>query len=139
MAVIKLMLWILIIILLVVSFPKSCGDNTPEVNKTVEASCIGLELPFTTKTASSKEIKWCSGFCSEKDIPKAKIESEEEKTTSSAPDFIGGFVKPLKKAVIPIILIFGIIMIIKWMGSMKKKGKMQSSNKILVEYSRPKS
>ncbi|VVB78599.1 Uncharacterised protein [uncultured archaeon] len=114
-----LIVWILLIVLLVLVFPKSCG-RTDQLSKAIEYSCMGLNAPFFSNLNSN--YNWCYGICLEKSI---KQEIPTNQTDQSNPGagsgFLSDFVDSIKKVALPLLLIFVTLGVIKFLSSLKGK------------------
>jgi len=108
---------IIILILFVVFFPKTCG-KIDFISEVTEFSCQGIDAPFIN---IKNNYSWCYGICWEKSIEEKQINN---KIDTSQEEVLGPFAG-LKKVLIekgPILLgIVFLIGILKWMGSLKAR------------------
>jgi hypothetical protein len=119
---VMLIIYLILFILFVVFFPKTCGQ-TDYISKTTKFNCQGIEAPFiNVKTNYS----WCYGICMEKSIQASdQNQSSQNKTSDSVNDSALGPFTELKKVLIekgPILI--GIIFlagILKWIGSLRAR------------------
>jgi hypothetical protein len=112
--------WLLITVLVVFIFPKTCGS--PEVNERTEHHCVGIPLFASKAIYSNKTYNWCSGVCLAVDAPPVeRNETEEEE----GPRFITGMISDVEKLILPLVGIFVLIAVIAWIGSMTKKDKTE--------------
>ena len=117
------LMWILLIILIVYSFPKPCGYRIFENNElilksgNIEYDCLGFEDHLLTKMKENSTVQFCYGFCLEN-----SIESEEVNNTpinsggTPLPDILVETLKGLSKALfifIIIVLLIIFFMILK--------------------------
>lgn len=113
------LIWMILIFLLILTFPKSCGNKIP--SEFIEYNCLGFRTPFLSQIEKSQNPqKWCSGFCFSK--TKKMIESNKTKEDLSG-GFLGGMIEPFIKVIPTILLVFSIIFIIRWITSVKKKNR----------------
>lgn len=112
-------IWIILILLLILTFPKSCGHKIP--SEFVEYTCAGFQTPFLSQIEKSENPqKWCSGICFSKTKKMIEPNKTEEDITKSP---LGGITEPFVKIISVLILIFIVITILKWVSSIKKANR----------------
>jgi len=113
------LIWVGLIILLILTFPKSCGNITP--SEFVEYICIGFQTPFLSQIEKSDNPQiWCSGMCFSKTKKMIEPNNTEPDITKSS---LGGVAEPFIKVIPVLILIFVVIAFLKWIGSIKKANR----------------
>jgi len=110
-------IWILVILLLVIIFPKTCG-RTDYVSSVIKYSCTGLQAPFFSNI--NDKYNWCYGICFEKTIKKESSQTNET-TKQSTPAFVSDIYKSLKGVLYPLVIILVIIGILKYISGLKGK------------------
>ncbi len=109
--------WIPLIILLIFSFPKTCGNITN--SEYMDYSCAGFRTPFLTSLQSSNNSQeWCSGICFSK--TKKMIEPNKTEENIQEPNPFVGITESFGKIIPILLLIFIVIGVLKWLGTAKK-------------------
>jgi hypothetical protein len=119
------LIWIPLIVLVIMLFPKSCGFKNPSAEYTYK--CSGFNTPFLSQVEkSANPQQWCSGVCISKSIPKNKTTADQTSSIEDDSDSIipistvtGSFGKVVP-AIFGILLVIGIV---NWISSFKKKNK----------------
>ena len=114
------LIWIPLIILIVMLFPKSCGFKN--LSEEMTYKCSGFKTPFLSGIEKSNNPQeWCSGICISKTIKKINnsVTNETVQPTESSP--ISGVADSFGKVVPGMFGILLIIGILNWIGSLKKK------------------
>lgn len=113
------LIWIPLIILLILMFPKSCGFQNP--SESVSYKCYGFKTPFLSEIKKTDNLQqWCSGICASKSIninPLNQKNQAEEQTPFS------GLTDSFAKVIPSLLIVFIIIGVLKWFGSLKNKNK----------------
>ena len=112
----SLVLWALIIILLILVFPKTCG-RTDYISKVIYYGCMGIEAPFFSSI--NDKYNWCYGICLESSIQQPDEINQTKPQEDSS--FISGISQSLKKVIFPLIMIFAAIGIIKFISTLKAR------------------
>lgn len=113
------LIWIPLILLLIFIFPKSCGHKIP--SEFVEYTCAGFKAPFLSEIEKSENPQeWCSGICLSETKRMIEPNKTEQKTNISQSPF-RGIAKSFEKVIPILLVIFLIIIVLKWMSSFKKK------------------
>lgn len=111
------LIWIPLIILVIMLFPKSCGFKNPSTD--VDYRCSGFKTPFLSQIENSDNPQqWCSGICFSKSItppPKNKTPGPDDQTPFSGMTDSFGKVVP---SLFGILLIVGLL---RWIGTFQKK------------------
>ncbi len=114
------LIWIPLILLLVFSFPKTCGTAIP--SEFMEYTCAGFKAPFLTSLQSSNNSQeWCSGICFSK--TKKMIEPNKTQENTESPNPLIGVTESFGKVVPVILLILIVIGALRWIGSAKKSSQ----------------
>lgn len=110
-------IWILVILLLVLVFPKTCG-RTNYVSSVIDYNCKGIQAPFFSNI--NDKYNWCYGICIEKTIKK-EFNQTNETVKSSAPAFVSDISKPIMGILYPLAIILIAIGMLKIISSLKGK------------------
>lgn len=117
-------LYLILFILFVVFFPKTCGQ-TDYISTITEYSCQGISAPFINIRTN---YNWCYGVCIEKSIDSLGLNDNpgySNQTDNSVNEEVLGPFAGLKKVLVekgPVLIgIFFLIGILKWIGSLKAR------------------
>jgi hypothetical protein len=108
--------WILLIVFIIIIFPKTCG--TINSNSKIDYQCNGIKAPQMNTAKNNNSYNWCLGFCQEK---LKKSNSSIQNKTSNAPAVVSGIFSSTIKWIIPLLIIIFTIALVKWLSSQKNK------------------
>ena len=116
-------IYIVLIILLIVSFPKACGSKIP--SNSVSYNCAGFKTPLLSYlNMANNSVEWCSGICVSKSIIKPSNKTNSTTSDDSgAPVQISGMTNSFGKAIPSLALVFGIVALLRWISNMQKDKK----------------
>ncbi len=123
-SVIWFIFWMTLILALVMFFPKSCG-KTNYVSTVFEYNCQGIKASAPLNINSSYD--WCYGICFEKSLVNETVIQKNK----NIPDFLSGTTLSITKIFFIVVIIFILILFLKWIGGLgrKKEG--------MIVYKRP--
>jgi hypothetical protein len=101
---IKWCFWIIIILLVIWFFPKSCALD----NENIKTTCIGITLPYDAISNSGEKFEWCSGYCKEDDLNKKISESDLLDEPEDSPSSISFMFKSFKST-LPFLVVIAIV------------------------------
>ena len=113
------LIWIPLILLIIMLFPKSCGFKNPSADVTYR--CSGFKTPYLSQIEKSENpLQWCSGICFSNSIVKNKTQVNETTEPEIQTPF-SGTVDSFGKIVPTIFLIMLVVGLIKWIGNVTEK------------------
>lgn len=113
------LIWIPLIILVIMLFPKSCGFKNTSENMIYK--CSGFETPFLSQIEKSDNPQqWCSGICFSKTIIKNTTQDNQTVETIEQSPFTDTTMS-FGKILPALFLILLVIGLIKWIGSVTKR------------------
>jgi hypothetical protein len=107
-------LWIIIIILFVGFFPKTCGKINSD--SLTDSKCIGVKAPFI-----KSENNWCYGVCIQKSIKTTNTALNLTETNPEASGLISGLMSSFSSLLKPLVIILMVMAIVKLIDSFKKR------------------
>jgi len=115
------LIWIPLIVLVIMLFPKSCGFKNP--SKDVNYHCTGFNTPYLSQIEKSDNPqKWCSGICFSSSIKKGS--SQVNQTQDSDIDLPFSGVTDSFGKIIPIMfLILLVVGLIRWISNISDRFK----------------
>lgn len=113
------LIWIPLIVLVIMLFPKSCGFQNQSIEMTYK--CSGFKTPFLSQIEKSDNPQqWCSGICfSNSKIRNTTQVNETIESEEQIP--FSGITQEFGKIIPAIFLMMLIVGVIKWMGSTAEK------------------
>jgi hypothetical protein len=113
------LIWIPLIVLVIMLFPKSCGFQN--LSTELNYKCSGFKTPFLSQMEKSDNPQqWCSGICISKTIVKNTTQSNQT-IESDIPSPFSGMTDSFGKVIPGLFAILLVIGLINWIGSIKKK------------------
>ena len=114
------LIWIPLIVLVVMLFPKSCGFKNPIINESFK--CSGFNAPYLSLfDKSNNPQQWCSGICFSSSIVKNISINNDTSSQSNLPNPVTDITGSFGKVIPAIFLILLAVGIVKWIGSMTEK------------------
>jgi len=110
--------WIILILLLILIFPKTCGTKNNKEN--LDYQCKGIKLSFLTRN-SNNSYYWCSGFCTTNKKQMINSSLNLNQQNDNEPKVVKGIFQNVAKWLIPIILIFLAFFLLNWLKKLKNK------------------
>jgi hypothetical protein len=113
------LIWIPLIILVVMLFPKSCGFKN--LSNDVVYHCSGFKTPFLSQIEKSPNPQnWCSGICFSNSIVKNSTKSNQT-SDDMGPSPFSNITDSFGKVIPTIFLILLVVGIIRWIGNITEK------------------
>lgn len=114
---------IILIVLVIVIFPKDCG--TIPSSRLTKYTCYGIEASFLSKMQKSEnKTIWCSGICVSKSIKKEEPENPSEKNKAEGmPDFLSGFIDSITSLALPLGIIILVIILVYFIAFIQQRFK----------------
>ena len=113
------LIWIPLIVLVIMLFPKSCGFKTSSGDVTYK--CSGFKTPFLSQIEKSgNPQEWCSGICFSNSKIKNTTQINETSASEEQTPF-SGMIDSFGKIIPTMFLILLVIGLIRWIGSISEK------------------
>ena len=113
------LIWIPLIVLVIMLFPKSCGFKNPSGDVTYK--CSGFNTPFLSEIEKSNNPQqWCSGIC----FSSLNIKNTTQSNETLGPDEqtpFSGIAQSFGKIIPAMFLIMLVIGLIRWIGGIAEK------------------
>ena len=113
------LIWIPLIVLVIMLFPKSCGFKNP--SEDVVYKCSGFNTPFISQIEKSDNPqKWCSGICFSSSIVKNTTKSNLTLISDEQSPF-SDIAQSFGKIIPAMFLIMLVVGLIRWIGGIAEK------------------
>jgi hypothetical protein len=112
------LIWVPLIVLVIILFPKSCGFKNP--SQSVNYHCSGFKTPYLSQfDKSDNPQEWCSGICLSSSIGNNKTQNNKTVPDEQTP--FSGISDSFGKIVPIMFLILLVVGLIRWIGNISEK------------------